>query len=135
MKRTRTAFERRDIELAIRLRSEGVTWADIAARLGRTRSSIEATVCRYRKGLWAPQREALQQRDAEMERLAEAGAPLRAICAAAGLKTDAARRRLRNLGLDHEVRRNLARARTLAALGRPASPTTTPADQKEGRVA
>jgi hypothetical protein len=97
-----------EVEKVKQLRSEGVTWADVAARIGRAK---EAT----RKGPWYVRRRAepfslakAAARRAEMIERVEAGERVCDAARAAGVKKGTAYRALHRAGLDAEVRRMYA---------------------------
>lgn len=88
---------------------DGLTWPEIAALLGYRQGSLEATVSRFRRGLWAPALNRLAELDAAMERLilAEGVVTVPAIARSFGLKPCTAQRRLARRGLDREMREEL----------------------------
>ena len=104
-------YTENEIKRALALREQGVSWPTIAVRLGRSSSSLQTTICRYRRYLWTPAKR--RDRSAEIystiERLVASGVTsIREIGEAIGVSTPAACWRLGRLGLDHEMRLDLA---------------------------
>jgi hypothetical protein len=104
-------YTENELKRAVALREQGLSWPTVAARLGRTSSALQVTVCKFRKGRWAPAkfRERSAQIDRDMEALIVSGVTkLSEIAAAMGVSEPAACQRLGWLGLDHEMRLELA---------------------------
>lgn len=110
-RRTKQRFTREALERAVTMHDrDGLGWAEFAAALGYGQNSLEATVCRFRRGQWAPVRAQLAALDAAMERMIAERAIVHvpALADAFGMKACTAQRRLLNLGLDREMREALA---------------------------
>lgn len=104
-------YTENELKRAIALREQGLTWPAVADRLGRNASALEVAVCKFRKGRWAPAkfRDRSAQRDREIEALVMSGmTKLVDIARVIGVSEAAVCQRLGRLGLDHEMRLELA---------------------------
>lgn len=100
-----------DLKRAWRLRGQKLTWGQIASRMGRSEAALTITAHRYRKGTWAPGRQSEKSaaRAAQIEALVGAGATkLSEIAPILGITEVGAHRRLMRMGLDAEMRRQIA---------------------------
>lgn len=102
-----------EIERAIRLHDGGLSWRIVGQRLGRPPGALSVTVSFYRRGLWAPAQK-FARKDAVETRI-EALVSDGMISAAdigrqLGVSRFTATQRLARMGLDVEMRRELAGA-------------------------
>lgn len=104
-------YTENEIKRAIALREQGVSWPAIAARLNRTINALQVTVGRYRRSQWTPakRRDRSAEIDRDLEALVASGVTsLAEIAQSVGLSLPAVCQRLGRLGLDHEMRLELA---------------------------
>lgn len=104
-------YTREVLDRAIALKATGMNWRAVAARLGRLQNSLEVAVCRYRKGYHTTFAyvESAKLND-KLAEAVEAGEPNAAVLGRRfGLSTVAAGNRLRQMGLDREMRDVAAR--------------------------
>lgn len=95
---------------ALDLKARGLTWVQIAERLGRSYRSLTATICYYRKGQWNSERTRLvRERNARMIEAAETGESISVIAKREGLSLQLVCTTLYNYGLDAEVRTEIRR--------------------------
>lgn len=109
--RPRNPCTRAELERAIALREcFKLPWSVVADRLGKDQNCLKVTVCRYRKGQWGDAYERQIRRDEAIERLiAETGTvEATEIAAAFGYSAAGMRAALNRLGLDREMREELA---------------------------
>lgn len=104
-------YTENEITRAIALRAQGISWPAIAARLDRPASALHLTVSNYRKGLWAPAKARARSAsvDRKIEALVASGmTSIRQIAKQIGISPAATSQRLGRLGLDYEMRLELA---------------------------
>jgi hypothetical protein len=96
-----------EIERALELKALGLTWAQVAGRMGRSEKSLVVTACRYRLGKWQASGKALdwQERRTRIIARAERGERLGALARAEGVTVHYASYVLTNAGIDGEMRR------------------------------
>lgn len=102
-----------EIERALALFSAGTPWPEVARLMGRPKQSLVVTACRYRRGLWAPKQKVAQSQalEARIETLVASGVTSTATIAQhVGMTRPAISTRLARMGLDVEMRRELAGA-------------------------
>ncbi len=99
------------LDKAEKLKEGGrLTWPRIAERLGCSRGSLEKTLSLRRKGIWkgSPERQAKERK--EIERLVvEEGKGVSEIARLLGVSKSAVSQRLTRMGLDLEIRQEIAR--------------------------
>lgn len=97
---------RQDYEKAERLKAQGLTWPQVAERMGgRSWTSLTAMVSEIRKGKWRFARHQQRTMTEAMAALAESGWTPTEIATAFGLSVATVSARLINAGCDAEVRR------------------------------
>lgn len=103
-------FTREEIERAIKLRATRLKWVEIATRLDRDQSSLEVTVSKFKAGRWGKTYQKRRVVLLEIERLVvvEGVTSGKEIARRLGLNHDNTNLRLRKLGLDLEMRREIA---------------------------
>jgi cyanate lyase len=93
------------LDHAIKLRDSGLSWAEVAERLGTSANNVEVNVCLYRKGKKTFAAERKAARNAEIERLyLETDLSLAKIAPRVGLSAPGVYLVLAARGLDAETR-------------------------------
>ena len=102
----RRPYTRAELELADRLRKE-MSLSDVAQRLDRPYSSLNSTLCRYRKGTWKGCWDEYRAVRAELERRLFERETTAGMARALGVSRVAVATRLTRMGYDGELRQEI----------------------------
>ena len=107
----RDRYDRKLFDHVFHLKAQGLTWAQVALRMGLKKNSLEVMVSRYRRGLITCVCDANDETRSTIESLFEAGHSIAEIARAMGVTRSAIANRLDGMGLDAEMRAEIINER------------------------